>query len=56
MVDPVRLGAALRLVELRSPWADLIDFMEYGAAAYRAELMYGVVKKRMTTHSLQLRQ
>jgi len=33
--DPVRLGAALRLAELRSPWAGLIDFIEYGAAAAR---------------------
>ena len=38
--DPVRLGGALRLAEVRSPWAGLIDFIEYGDAAYRAELKY----------------
>ena len=53
--DPVRLGAALRLAELRSPWAGLIDFIEYGAAAYRGKLKYRA-KKQMKTHSPQLCQ
>lgn len=44
MDDPVRLGAALRLAELRSPWAGLIDFIEYGAAAYRGKLKYRAKK------------
>ena len=39
--EPVRLGAALRFVEPLSPCAGLIDFMEYGTAAFDAELMYG---------------
>ena len=39
--EPVRLGAVLRFVEPRSPCAGLIDFMEYGTAAFDAELMYG---------------
>ncbi len=32
--DPVRLGAVLRFVEPRSPCAGLIDFIEYGIAAF----------------------
>lgn len=43
--DPVRLCGALRLAEVRSPWAGLIDFIEYGDAAYRAELKYRAKKQ-----------
>lgn len=55
MDDPVRLGGALRLAEVRSPWVGLIDFIEYGDVAYRGELEYRT-KKQMKTHSLQLCQ
>ena len=53
--DPVRLGGALRLAEVRSPWVGLIDFIEYGDAAYRGGSDYRA-KKQMKTHSLQLCQ
>ena len=37
--EPVRLGAALRFAAPRSPCAGLIDFIEYGTAAFDAGLM-----------------
>ncbi len=46
MFDPVRLGADLRFVAPRSPCAGLIDFIEYGNAAFDAELM-GAQKKKI---------
>ena len=55
MDDPVRLGGALRLAEVRSPWVGLIDFIEYGDAAYTGGSDYRT-KKQMKTHSLQLCQ
>lgn len=37
--EPVRRGADLRFVEPRSPCAGLIDFIEYGTAAFDEGLM-----------------
>jgi hypothetical protein len=45
--EPVRRGAVLRFVEPRSPCAGLIDFIEYGTAAFDAALMYGPEKNDM---------
>jgi hypothetical protein len=43
--EPVRLGAVLRFAEPRSPCAGLIDFIEYGTAAFGAGSMYGPEKR-----------
>ena len=46
--EPVRLGAVLRFAEPLSPCAGLIDFIEYGTAAFEAELMLIYGSEKMT--------